>query len=45
VGYELSEEGRKQRALVRFRPREGFISKLINRISVKVDLKSIFKIG
>lgn len=45
VGYELTEDGRQQRATVRFKPREGFVSKLINRVSVKINLKSLFKIG
>jgi hypothetical protein len=45
LGYELTPDGEQQRAAVRFKPREGFISKLINRVSVKINLKSIFKIG
>lgn len=45
VGYELTAEGEQQRAVVRFKPREGIISKLINRVSVKLNLKSIIKIG
>jgi len=45
LGYELTAEGEQQRAIVRFKPREGLISKLINRVSVKVNLKNIIKIG
>jgi hypothetical protein len=45
LGYELTAEGEQQRAIVRFKPREGLISKIINRITVKINLKSIFKIG
>jgi len=45
LGYELTESGKQQRAIVRFKPREGIISKVVNRISVKINLKSIIKIG
>jgi len=45
LGYELTAEGEQQRSIVRFKPREGLISKLINRVSVKVNLKNIIKIG
>jgi hypothetical protein len=45
IGYELTAEGQQQRAIVRFKPREALISKIINRISVKINLKSIVKIG
>jgi len=47
-GLELTESGRASRATVKFKPREGFLSKLSNLISVKLDLslkdlKDLFK--
>jgi hypothetical protein len=41
VSVELTEGGMTQRASVKFSPREGIISKVINRISVSLDLKQI----
>jgi len=41
VSVELTEEGASQRASVRFSPREGIVSKIVNRISVNLDLKQI----
>jgi hypothetical protein len=41
VSVELTEEGISQRASVRFTPREGIVSKIINRISVSLDLRQI----
>jgi hypothetical protein len=41
VSTELTPEGVAQRALVKFAPREGIVSKIINRISVSIDLKQI----
>lgn len=38
VSFELTETGRTTRASVRFKPREGFFSKLSNVFSVKIDL-------
>jgi len=43
MGMELTPEGKSVRATVRFKPREGFISKLLNRISVSLDLKDLFR--
>lgn len=43
LGWELGAEGRNVRTTVRFRPREGLLSKLINRFSFGVDLKDFFK--
>lgn len=45
VGLELTDEGRVIRSAVRFKPREGFLSKLSNVISVQIDfnLKDLFK--
>lgn len=42
VSVELTEAGMAQRASVKFTPREGILSKIINRISVNLDLKQIF---
>jgi hypothetical protein len=41
VDVQVSEEGIKQRTNVRFSPREGIVSKILNRISVSIDLKQI----
>ena len=41
VAAELTEEGIRQRASVKFTPRESILSKIINRISVTLDLKQI----
>jgi hypothetical protein len=41
VSVELTEEGRAQRASVKFSAREGIVSKIVNRISVSIDLKNI----
>jgi hypothetical protein len=45
IGIELTEKGKNVRAAVRFKPREGLLSKLSNVFSLKVDLslKDIFK--
>ena len=45
VGLEISPEGQVIRQTIRFKPREGILSKLINRVSVNIDLKSLFGIG
>lgn len=45
VGLELSEDGKKMRYSVKFRPREGIISKLINQFSLRIDLKNLFRHG
>jgi hypothetical protein len=45
VGLELTADGKEQRATVRFKPREGLISKIINRITVKINLKNFIKLG
>jgi len=37
-GLELTESGKASRATVKFKPREGLLSKLSNLISVKIDL-------
>jgi len=38
LGLELSEPGKTTRGAIKFRPREGLISKLINRISANLNL-------
>jgi len=38
VGMEISPDGEKYRATVKFKPREGLVSKLSKIFSVKVDL-------
>ena len=45
VGLELTADGEQQRATIKFKPREGLISKIINRITVKINLKNVIKIG
>jgi hypothetical protein len=41
TSIELTPQGVSQRSIVRFAPREGLISKIVNRISVTIDLKQI----
>jgi hypothetical protein len=45
VGLELTESGKTSRATVRFKPREGLLSKLSHIFSVKLDLslKDLFR--
>src|SRR3990172_8270711 len=45
VGLELTDSGKISRAAVRFKPREGLLSKLSNIFSIKIDLnlKDLFK--
>jgi hypothetical protein len=45
LGVELSTEGRNARLNVKFRPREGLLSKIINRFNIKVDasLRDIYR--
>jgi len=45
ISYELTPEGEAHRTTVRYRPREGVVSKLLNRISVNIDLKDLFRPG
>jgi len=42
VDIKVSQEGETLRAKVKFGPRESVVSKVINRISVRLDLKTIF---
>lgn len=43
VTLELTNEGRAIRQVIRYKPREGFLSKLLNRFEIKLDLKDLFK--
>jgi hypothetical protein len=45
LGLSVTDRGLETRANVRFKPREGLLSKISNLFSVKVDLslKDIFK--
>lgn len=42
IGHELTPDGEAARAAVRFKAREGLISKLVNRFNVKLDI-TIFR--
>lgn len=44
-GLELTGEGQEIRSSVRFKPKEGLISKLINRFSFTFNLKDLFSGG
>jgi hypothetical protein len=41
-GLEVSQDGVRVRSMVKFKPKEGIISKLINRFSLNFDLKDLF---
>ena len=41
IGLDLSPSGRQIRTSLKFKPREGLISKIISRFSINVDLKSL----
>ncbi len=43
--FELSEKGTTIRQTVKYKPREGLVSKIVNRFKINIDLKSIFGIG
>ena len=45
VAFELSSEGHTIRQKIKFKPREGLLSKLLSRISLKVDIKKLLNIG
>ena len=40
---EITETGKTIRETLKFKPREGLVSKIINQFSVKIDLKDFFK--
>jgi hypothetical protein len=41
-GLEVSPDGMRVRSTVKFKPKEGLVSKLINRFSFNIDLKDLF---
>lgn len=43
LGVELTDAGQAVRGTVKFKSREGFISKLINRFEIKFNLSDLFK--
>jgi len=43
IGLEIAPEGRSIRTSLKFKPREGIVSKVINRFSLNIDLKDLFK--
>ncbi len=43
IGYEVTEDGTRQRTTVRFRPREGLISKILQRFNVKFEATANLK--
>jgi hypothetical protein len=45
IGFELTPEGESIRRTIRFKPREGLLSKIINRFSFNIDLKDLFRSG
>ena len=42
MGFEVGPEGNRIRTALKFQPREGLVSKVINRFSFNVDLKNLF---
>jgi hypothetical protein len=40
---ELTPQGQSTRQTIKYKPREGLLSKLLNRFEVKLDLKDIFR--
>jgi hypothetical protein len=43
-GLELSQKGTTMRQSIRFKPREGLVSKLLSRLSLKINLKNLIGI-
>jgi hypothetical protein len=43
VSFELTPAGRSLRSTVRFKPRESVLSKLLNRFSVSLNLRDLFR--
>ena len=41
IGLELGPGGRQMRTSIKFKPREGLISKVKSRFSISVDLKTL----
>jgi hypothetical protein len=42
VVQELSPDGQTRRAVVRFSPREGTLSKILNRVTVTIEITTRF---
>nr|WP_321459674.1 hypothetical protein [uncultured Cohaesibacter sp.] len=38
-GVEVTDDGKMVRSMIKFKPREGFVSRLMNRVSIKLDMK------
>jgi hypothetical protein len=45
IGLEITEKGQNLRATVKFKPREGIVSKIANNTHINLDLKDLFKMG
>ncbi|HJP90905.1 MAG TPA: hypothetical protein VJ875_03055 [Pyrinomonadaceae bacterium] len=43
IGYEVTPQGASKRTSITFKPRESLISKILNRFSVNLDLKDLWK--
>ena len=43
IGLDMTKGARAVRASLRFKPREGIVSKIANNISIKLDLKDLFR--
>ena len=43
IGLEMTGSARSLRANIRFKPREGIVSKIANNVSIKLDLKDLFR--
>jgi hypothetical protein len=42
IGIEMTSTAKSLRANIRFKPREGIVSKIANNVSIKLDLKDLF---
>lgn len=42
IGYEVAEAGKVTRSRISFKPREGIVSKLLNQIELKINIKKLF---
>jgi len=45
ISLEVTPDGRSVRQTIQFAPREGVVSKLVNRININIDLKDVFRAG
>jgi len=43
IGLEMTGSARSLRANIRFKPREGIVSKIANNVSINLDLKDLFR--